>query len=121
MNKYILTENCLLIKFNTETLKVNSIGSSYNVNYMWTIEEDGVITYFDKEYEVKAGNVVMLMYRIGDEEHDDIIVIDNKDLTNHYERRKKYYEKKYYEEQKGREKAKDCCCDCDCECVSQSC
>ena len=31
----------------------------------------------------------MLMYRIGDEEHGDIIVIDNKDLTNHYERRKK--------------------------------
>lgn len=116
MNKYILTEQRSLIKLDTETLKVNSIGASYlvNVDYMWLIEEDGVITYFDKEYEVKAGNVVMLMYRIGDEEHGDIIVIDNKDLTNHYERRKKYYE-----EQKGREKAKDCCCDC--ECVSQSC
>lgn len=96
MNKYILTEQCALIKLDTETLKVNS-------NYMWLIEEDGVITYFDKEYEVKAGNVVMLMYRIGDEEHGDVIVIDNKDLTNHYERRKKYYE-----EQKVREKAKDC-------------
>lgn len=116
MNKYILTEQRSLIKLNTETLKVNNIGSSYNVDYMWTIEEDGVLTYFDKEYEVKAGNVVMLMYRIGDEEHGDIIVIDDKDLTNHYERRKKYYE-----EQKGREKAKDCCCDCDCGCVSQSC
>lgn len=115
MNKYILTEQRALIKLNTETLKVNSIGASYNnVDYIWLIEEDGVITYFDKEYEVKAGNVVMLMYRIGDEEHGDIIVIDNKDLTNHYERRKKYYE-----EQKGREEAKDCCCDC--EYVSQSC
>lgn len=88
MNKYILTEQRALIKLDTETLKVNSIGASYNVDYMWLIEEDGVITYFDKEYEVKAGNVVMLMYRIGDEEHGDIIVIDNKDLTNHYERRK---------------------------------
>lgn len=113
MNKYILTERRSLIKLNTETLKVNNIGSSYNVDYMWTIEEDGVLTYFDKEYEVKAGNVMMLMYPIGDEEHGDIVVIDNKDLTN-YERRKKYYE-----EQKGREKAKGCCCDC--ECVSQSC
>lgn len=93
-----------------------SIEHTTNVDYVWLIEEDGVITYFDKEYEVKAGNVVMLMYRIGDEEHGDIIVIDNKDLTNYYERRKKYYE-----EQKVREKAKDCCCDCDCECVSQSC
>lgn len=114
MNKYILTEQRALIKLDTETLKVNSIGASCNVNYIWLIEEDGVITYFDKEYEVKAGNVVMLMYRIRDEEHGDIIVIDNKDLTNNYERRKKYYE-----EQKVREKAKDCCCDC--ECVSQSC
>lgn len=113
MNKYILTERLSLIKLNTETLKVNNIGSSYNVDHMWTIEEDGVLTYFDKEYEVKAGNVMMLMYPIGDEEHGDIVVIDNKDLTN-YERRKKYYE-----EQKGREKAKGCCCDC--ECVSQSC
>lgn len=116
MNKYILIEQRALIKLDTETLKVNSIGASYNVDYMWLIEEDGVIAAFDKEYEVKAGNVVMLMCRIGDEEHGDIIVIDNKDLTNHYERRKKYYE-----EQKVREKAKDCCCDCDCECVSQSC
>lgn len=92
MNKYILTERHALIKLDTETLKINSIGNSYNINYMWLIEEDGVLTYFDKEYEVKAGNVVMLMYCIGDEEHGDIIVIDNKDLTNHYERRKKYYE-----------------------------
>lgn len=117
MNKYILTEQRALIKLDTETLKINSIGTSYNaydVDYIWFIEEDGVLTYFDKEYEVKAGNVVMLMYRIGDEEHGDIVVIDNKDLTNHHERRKKYYE-----EQKGREKVKDCCCDC--ECVSQSC
>lgn len=116
MNKYILTEQRALIKLDTETLKVNSIGASYDVDYIWLIEEDGVITYFDKEYEVKAGNVVMLMYRIEDGEHGDIIVIDNKDLTNNYERRKKYYE-----EQKVREKAKDCCCDCECECVSQSC
>lgn len=114
MNKYILVEGRTLLKFNTETLDANSIDPSYNMNYTWFIEEDGVFTFSDKEYEVKAGNVVMLMYRIGDEEHGDIIVIDNKDLTNHYERRKKYYE-----EQKGREKAKDCCCDC--ECVSQSC
>lgn len=114
MNKYILTERRSLIKLNTETLKVNNISHSYNIDYMWTIEEDGVLTYFDKEYEVKAGNVMMLMYRIGDEEYGDIVVIDNKDLTNYCERRKKYYE-----EQKGREKAKGCCCDC--ECVSQSC
>ena len=39
MNKYILTERRSLIKLNTETLKVNNIGSSYNVDYMWTIEE----------------------------------------------------------------------------------
>lgn len=88
MNKYILTKQRAIIKLDTETLKVDSIGASYSADCIWLIEEDGVITYFDKEYEVKAGNVVMLMYQIGDEEHRDIIVIDNKDLTNHYERRK---------------------------------
>jgi hypothetical protein len=114
MNKYILAKNRSVIQLNTDTLKVNVIDSCYNIDYMWSIEEDGVFFVNGKEIEVKAGNIVLLMYRIGDEENGDIIVLDSPQLTYNFERRKKYYE-----EQKGREKVKDCCCNC--ECVSQDC
>lgn len=107
MNKYILSKERVLIKLDTETLNINTVRSQYNIDYMWLIEEDGTITFCDKEYEVKAGNIVMLMYCIGDEKCGDIIVVDNEELTNNWKRRIKFYE-----EQSKKVNDKCECCDC---------
>lgn len=114
MNKYILARDRSIIQLDTDTLKVNVVDSCYNIDYMWSIEEDGVFTAYGKEIEVKAGNIVLLMYRIGNEENGDIIVLDNPQLASNIERRKKCHE-----EQKKQEMVaiNDCCTDC--ECVTQ--
>lgn len=92
MNKYIINKSSLL-KLDTETLDINPLNSSYNIDYMWFIEESGTLKYDNKEYEVKAGDIVMMMYRIGDEK-DEVIILNNKELIENYKRRMKHYETK---------------------------
>lgn len=89
---------------------------------MWIIDEDGILIRSGKEYKVEKGDVVLLMYRIGNEKEGDLIVINNNDLNNYFERKKKFLEE--MEKQKCTEKVcRDCdliCRDCDlkCECTS---
>lgn len=107
MNRYILGKRNTTIKLNTDTLDVDYVEISYDIDRMWFIEEDGVFVRKNKEYEVKKGDIVLLMYRIGGEEKGDIIIINNDDLSNYYERKKEYLEK---------EKICDSC-EPTCECV----
>ena len=92
MNRYILGKRNTTIKLNTDTLDVDYVEISYDIDRMWFIEEDGVLVRENKEYEVKKGDIVLLMYRIGGEEKEDIIIINNDDLSNYYERKKEYLE-----------------------------
>lgn len=114
MNKYILGKRNTTIKLNTDTLDVDYVEISYDIDRMWFIEEDGVFVRKNKEYEVKKGDIVLLMYRIGGEEKGDIIIINNDDLSNYYERKKEYLEK----ERNRISKEKICdSCEPTCECV----
>lgn len=114
MNRYILGKRNTTIKLNTDTLDVDYVEISYDIDCMWFIEEDGVFVRKNKEYEVKKGDIVLLMYRIGGEEKGDIIIINNDDLSNYYERKKEYLEK----ERNRISKEKICdSCEPTCECV----
>lgn len=115
MNKYILDKRKAIIKLNTDTLDLEYIDTVYDIDYVWIVDEDGILIRSGKEYKVEKGNVVMLMYRIGNEKEGDLIIINNSDLNNHFERKKKFLEE--MEKQKCTEKV---CSDCDlkCECVS---
>lgn len=115
MNKYVLDKRKAIIKLNTDTLDLEYIDTVYDIDYVWIVDEDGILIRSGKEYKVEKGNVVMLMYRIGNEKEGDLIIINNSDLNNHFERKKKFLEE--MEKQKCTEKV---CSDCDlkCECVS---
>ena len=93
MNKYILSKRNVIIKLNTDTLDVDFVEDSYDINRIWFIEEDGIIVREGEEYEVKKGDVVLLMYHIGSGGKGEIIIINNNDLSNYYERKKEFLEK----------------------------
>ena len=109
MNKYVLDKRKSIIKLNTDTLDLKSIDAVYDIDYVWIIDEDGILIRSGKEYKVEKGDVVLLMYRIGNEKEGDLIIINNNDLNNYFERK--------MEKQKCTEKV---CSDCGlkCECVS---
>lgn len=92
MNKYILDKRKAIIKLNTDTLDLEYINTVYDIDYVWIVDEDGILIRSGKEYKVEKGNVVMLMYRIGNEKEGDLIIINNSDLNNHFERKKKFIE-----------------------------
>lgn len=93
MNKYILSKRNIIIKLNTDTLDVDFVENSYDIDRVWFVEEDGIFVRENKEYEVKKGDIVLLMYRIGGGGKGEIIIINNNDLSNYYERKKEYLEK----------------------------
>lgn len=115
MNKYVLDKRKSIIKLNTDTLDLKSIDAVYDIDCVWIIDEDGILIRSGKEYKVEKGDVVLLMYRIGNEKEGDLIIINNNDLNNYFERKKKFLEE--MEKQKCTEKV---CSDCGlkCECVS---
>lgn len=92
MNKYILSKRNTIIKLNTDTLDVDFVENSYDIDRVWFIEEDGIFVRENKEYEVKKGDIVLFMYRIGNEKEGDLIIINNNDLNNYFERKKKFLE-----------------------------
>ena len=114
MNKYILSKRNIIIKLNTDTLDVDFVENSYDIDRVWFVEEDGIFVRENKEYEVKKGDIVLFMYRIGNEKEGDLIIINNSYLNNYFERKKKFIEE--MKKQKCTEKV---CSDCDlkCECT----
>lgn len=115
MNKYVLDKRKSIIKLNTDTLDLKSIDAVYDIDYVWIIDEDGILIRSGKEYKVEKGDVVLLMYRIGNEKEGDLIIINNNDLNNYFERKKKFLEE--MEKQKCTEKV---CSDCDLKCEGTS-
>lgn len=115
MNKYVLDKRKSIIKLNTDTLDLKYIDTVYDINQVWKIDEDGILIRSDKEYKVEKGDVVLLMYRIGNEKEGDLIIINNNDLNNYFERKKKFLE-----EIKNAKRTEKVCSDCDleCECTS---
>lgn len=115
MNKYVLDKRKSIIKLNTDTLDIKCIDAVYDMNYMWVIDEDGILIRSDKEYKVEKGDVVILMYRIGNEKEGDLIIINNNDLNNYFERKKKFLE-----EMENAKRTEKVCSDCDLKCEGTS-
>ena len=111
MNKYVLDKRKSIIKLNTDTLDVKYIDAIYDIDYMWVIDEDGILVRSDKEYKVEKGNIVLLMYHIGNEKEGDLIIINNNDLNNYFERKKKFLE-----EMENAKRTEKVCSDCDLRC-----
>lgn len=108
MNKYVLDKRKAIIKLNTDTLDLEYIDTVHDIVYVWIVDEDGILIRSGKEYKVEKGNVVMLMYRIGNEKEGDLIIINNSDLNNHFERKKKFIE-----EMENAKRTEKVCSDCD--------
>lgn len=108
MNKYILSKRNIIIKLNTDTLDVDFVENSYDIDHIWFIEEDGIIVREGEEYEVKKGDIVLLMYRIESGGKGEIIIINNNDLSNYYERKKEYLKK-----ERNRNSEKKICDSCE--------
>lgn len=65
--KYILTNKNrnTLLKINIEDLKFDVCERApLEIDYSWFIEEDGLLEYASKTYEVKAGDTVIMLYSI---------------------------------------------------------
>lgn len=91
MNKYILNR-WDLISLDTETLDVNVAHYSNNIDIMFLIEKDGTLIYNKKEYDVKAGDILLKMYCVGNEEAE-VIIINNEKIRENYKRRVEYHKK----------------------------
>ncbi len=113
MNKYVLDKRKVIIKLNTDTLDLEYIDTVYDIDHVWIVDEDGILIRSGKEYKVEKGNVVMLMYRIGNEKEGDLIIINNNDLSNYYERKEEFLEK-----ERNRNSGEKICDSCEpvCEC-----
>lgn len=108
MNKYILSKRNIIIKLNTDTLDVDFVENSYDIDRIQFIEEDGIIVREGEEYEVKEGDIVLLMYRIEGGGKGEIIIINNNDLSNYYKRKKEYIKK-----ERNRNSEKKICYSCE--------
>lgn len=115
MNKYVLDKRKSIIKLNTDTLDLKYIDIVYDIDYVWIIDEDGILIRSGKEYKVEKGDVVLLMYRIGNEKEGDLIIINNNDLNNYFERKKKFLE-----EMENAKRTEKVCSDCDLKCEGTS-
>lgn len=111
MNKYVLDKRKSIIKLNTDTLDLKYIDTVYDIDYVWIIDEDGILIRSGKEYKVEKGDVVLLMYHIGNEKEGDLIIINNNDLNNYFERKKKFLE-----EMENAKRTEKVCSDCDLKC-----
>lgn len=111
MNTYIYAGNSALLVVKDNDLKsVSSVHNHYlNIDWAWVIEEDGILKFKDKEYDVKAGDVVLVLYasynRNGDDR--DIAIIKSEELYNNFKRNLEYEKNRHNE-----------CCD---ECSPSTC
>ena len=86
MNKYVLDKRKSIIKLNTDTLDLKYIDTVCDIDRVWIIDEDGILIRSGKEYKVEKGDVVLLMYRIGNEKEGDLIIIALTKFSNYRER-----------------------------------
>lgn len=120
MNTYIYTGGGSLLTMKDNDIKNFDIISNHylNIDWAWVIEEDGTFAANEKEYDVKAGDVILVLYA-GYREKEvpvkdrrkvrDIVVIRNEDLYNNFK-----LNKKYEESQNSGNCIKDCLPDAPC-------
>lgn len=64
MNTYIYTGGSSLLTMKDNDIKnFDTISNHYlNIDRAWIIEEDGTFVANEKEYDVKAGDVILVLY-----------------------------------------------------------
>lgn len=101
MNTYIYAGNSSLLAIKDNDLNsVSSIRNHYlNIDWAWAIEEDGVLKFNGKEYDVKAGDVVLVLYASYNRSDDDrdIAIIKSEELYNNFKRNLEYEKNRHNE------------------------
>lgn len=101
MNTYICAGNSSLLVVKDNDL--NSISSirnhCLNIDWAWVIEEDGVFKFNGKEYEVKTGDVIFVLYAPYNRSDDDrdIAIIKSEELYNNFKQNLEYEKNRYNE------------------------
>lgn len=105
MNTYIYTGGGSLLTMKDNDIKnFDTISNHYlNIDWSWVIEEDGTFVANEKEYDVKAGDVILVLYAgyrekevpVEDRRKDrrkvrDFVIIRNEDFYNNYKLNKEY-------------------------------
>lgn len=68
--KYVVTNKnkSILLKVNQDILDFDICErASLDIDYSWFIEEDGLLEYAGKTYEVKAGDSILMLYTCTEE------------------------------------------------------
>ena len=111
MNTYIYTGGSSLLTMKDNDIKnFDTISNHYlNIDWAWVIEEDGVLKFNGKEYDVKAGDIVLVLYASYKRSDDDreIAIIKSEELYNNFKRNLEYEKNRHNE-----------CCD---ECSPSTC
>lgn len=111
MNTYIYAGNsALLIVKDNDFNSVSYVRNHHlNIDWAWVIEEDGVLKFNGKEYDVKVGDIVLVLYAYYKRSDDDreIAIIKSEELYNNFKRNLEYEENRHNE-----------CCD---KCPSSTC
>lgn len=101
MNTYIYAGSGSLLTMKDNDIKNFDTISNYylNIDWAWVIEEDGTFVANEKEYDVKAGDVILALYA-GYREKEilvedrrkvkDFVIIRNEDFYNNYKLNKEY-------------------------------
>lgn len=101
MNTYIYAGSSSLLTIKDNDLNsISSISNNYlNIDWAWVIEEDGVFKFNGKEYDVKTGDVVLVLYASynrGDDDRD-IAIIKSEELYNNFKRNLEYEKNRHNE------------------------
>lgn len=101
MNTYIYAGNSsLLVVKDNDLNSISSIRNHYlNIDWAWVIEEDGVFKFNGKEYEVKTGDVILVLYAPYNRSDDDrdIAIIKSEELYNNFKQNLKYDKNRHNE------------------------
>lgn len=107
MNTYIYAGNSsLLVVKDNDLNSVSSIRNRYlNIDWAWVIEEDGIFKFNGKEYDVKAGDIVLVLYapyKRSDDDRDiviirDIAIIKSEELYNNFKQNLEYEKNRHNE------------------------
>ena len=101
MNTYVYAGNSsLLVVKDNDLNSISSIHNHYlNIDWAWVIEEDGVFKFNGKEYEVKTGDVILVLYAPYNRSDDnrDIAIIKSEELYNNFKQNLEYDKNRHNE------------------------
>lgn len=112
MKTYIYTGASSLISMEgNDVSTINTVRNDYlNIDWAWIIEEDGIFHNGKETYEVKKGDVVLVLYaRYKEDDNRRTITIINSPVLYENFLKNKEYEKA--EKAKSKIRCENCCCD----------